>query len=168
MQGARFVVFLHVLLIGVVLPLQSLLDHWLKSRSALGLQVHANGDQLFITWNPQAIKVRAAILEISDGPKRITWSISPELRSVTYVRDTDDTEIRLMEDGTQMEVARCLWAHAPTPKIRVDDELKKFDSDLADVRALRETVQNGTWRVLLLQREALRLLNASLGISNPR
>lgn len=151
------------------MPVQSRLDHWRGSRCTLGLQVHANGDQLFITWNHEAISdAHPAVLEVSDGPARRTWSLSPELRSITYVRDTDDTEIRLIEDGTRIEVARCLSARVPTPKIRVEDELRKFDSDLANVQALRETVQNSTLRVILLQKEARTLLNATLDIPNQR
>lgn len=115
-----------------------------------------------ITWNPYAVRAgHPVVLHVSDGPKSMTWFIPSELRSVTYVRETDDTEVWLSFDGkSQTEAVRCLSAQPehPATTVRVDDEAGKFARDLADVRAFRTTIQRENSRLVLLRREALLLL----------
>ena len=161
---------LHVLLsfiLSTALTVESQLNQWSKPSAPLVLRVQEKGNQLLITWNPRAVSSgQAALLEVSDGPKRLTWFISSELRSVTYVRKADDTQLRLSLNS-QTEVVRCLSSQSQAKALPVDDEAEKLARDLADVRALRTTIQNQNGRLLLLQREALLLLS-TVGVAGPR
>jgi hypothetical protein len=147
---------------GLALAFPSRLDHLLRARPPLRLQVQERGDQLFIAWNPDAVpQDPAGTLEVSDSSARQTWPISAGVHSVTYVYTADETNVYLHLDGeSEVDIVRGVYAEDSGSATRVHSEAEKFASDLGDVRLLRASIRQENKRLDLLQQRALLLLNS--------